>query len=362
MSVLRKQLRKSGVELFDSYPPYGAWFRRRFGIENEQALNLFLQTVSLKEVGNLTDFVRNHMLEPFDVAPRVEALVKHFDDLNRAHEAVLKAKRQVEMLEPLVADCEKHRDLEVSAGNLKDCRDALHPWFAMKKMDLLEKHLSFLNEELDRHNEAVARLEEKRREQRGREHEIQLAISENGGDRIKSIELEIQRKKIELERCKAKASQYGELVKSLGQHPATTQEEFLRQQSETKAWRETVDQEVASADYDRTNAEFEFKQGNQEYDLLKKEIASLKTRVSNIDEKQVALRRLLCQSVGVPEEEMPFIGELIQVLESERDWEGAIERLLHSFGLSILVPDRHYAKVMEWVNRTDLRGRLIYFR
>ena len=61
----------AGVEVDDTFPPYGAWFRRRFGIENEQALELFHQTVSMKSVGNLTDFVRSHMLEPFDVAPRI---------------------------------------------------------------------------------------------------------------------------------------------------------------------------------------------------------------------------------------------------------------------------------------------------
>ena len=65
----------------------------------------------MKSVGNLTDFVRSHMLEPFDVAPRITALIGHFDDLNRAHEAVLKAKRQVELLTPLVADCERHAAL-----------------------------------------------------------------------------------------------------------------------------------------------------------------------------------------------------------------------------------------------------------
>ena len=58
IGTLRKRLRGSGVELFESFPPYGAWFRRRFGIDNEQALDLFHQTVSLKSVGNLTDFVR----------------------------------------------------------------------------------------------------------------------------------------------------------------------------------------------------------------------------------------------------------------------------------------------------------------
>ncbi|MCB1852241.1 MAG: ATP-dependent exonuclease SbcCD, C subunit-like protein, partial [Gammaproteobacteria bacterium] len=104
MVGMRKQLRAQGLDLFDSFPPYGAWFRRRFGINNEQALELFHQTVSLKSVGNLTEFVRSHMLEPFDVAPRIAALIGHFEDLNRAHEAVLKAKRQVEMLRPLAAD------------------------------------------------------------------------------------------------------------------------------------------------------------------------------------------------------------------------------------------------------------------
>ena len=32
IAQLRKRLRKNGVELFDSFPPYGAHFRRRFGI------------------------------------------------------------------------------------------------------------------------------------------------------------------------------------------------------------------------------------------------------------------------------------------------------------------------------------------
>ena len=53
---------------------------------------------------------------------------------------------------------------------------------------------------------------------------------------------------------------------------------------------------------------------------------------------------------------MPFAGELLQVRDDERDWEGAAERLLRSFGLSLLVPDAHYAAVADWVDRTQLQG------
>lgn len=362
MLGLRKQLRTRGVELFDSFPSYGSWFRRRFGIDSEQALDLFHQTVSLKSVGNLTDFVRSHMLEPFDVAPRISALIGHFEDLNRAHEAVLKAKRQVEMLTPLVADCERHRELAQTAANLRACRDALRPWFATLKLDLLEKRLTSLNEELTRHRVATLRLEEQRRAQQGQERELRRTIAENGGDRIESIGQEILQKQDELERRKQKASRYGELVRALGQHPAATEEEFLRQRSETATWRETTEEAEVRTQNDLNEAGVFFAQGRAEYDQLKTEITGLKARVSNIDEQQIAMRRILCQALNLAEEEMPFAGELLQVREDERDWEGAIERLLHGFGLSLLVPDRYYAMVAQWVDQTHLRGRLVYFR
>ncbi len=362
MTGLRKQLRSNKIELFDSFPPYGSWFRRRFGIENEQALDLFHQTVSLKSVGNLTDFVRSHMLEPFAVAPRITALIGHFEDLSRAHEAVLKAKHQVEMLEPLVADCARHEELAQTADNLRSCRDALRPWFATLKLDLLKKRLTLLNEESTRHHLVIEQLEEQRRTQRGQERELRHTIAESGGDRIASISEEILQRQEELERRKQKAFRYEELVRALGQYPAETGEEFLRQQSETTDWRETVEEAGARNQNELNEAGVFFTQGKNEYEQLKTEIKGLKARVNNIDENQIGMRRSLCQALNLAEAEMPFVGELLQVREDARNWEGAIERLLHSFGLSLLVPDRYYATVAQWVDQTHLRGRLVYFR
>ncbi|HEX8479556.1 MAG TPA: ATP-binding protein, partial [Telluria sp.] len=123
IAQLKKRLRAlPGVTLFDSFPPYGAEFRRRFGIATEQAMDLFHQTVSMKSVGNLTDFVREHMLEAFPVEARIDALIAHFDDLHRAHQAVLKAKAQIERLLPLVADCDRHAELVRETEHLRGCR------------------------------------------------------------------------------------------------------------------------------------------------------------------------------------------------------------------------------------------------
>jgi uncharacterized protein YPO0396 len=362
MNSLRKKLREAKVELFDSFPPYGAWFRRHLVIENEQALDLFHQTVSLKSVGNLTEFVRAHMLEAFDVGPRIKALIGHFEDLNRAHEAVLKAKRQVEMLEPLVADWERHGELVKTADELRACRDALGPWFAGLKHALIGARLATLQEELARHRAAVERLEEQRHNQLAQERELRAALAASGGDRIESLAGEIARQNDELQRRRQKATRHADLVRILGEHPVTTEEEFLSLRARTASSREAAAEAEAGLQNEITEATVELNQGRDEHKRLQAEIAGLRARESNIDEQQIAMRRELCQALDLDANEMPFAGELLEVRAEERDWEGAIERLLHGFGLSLLVPDREYARVAEWVDRTHLRGRLVYFR
>ena len=62
------------------------------------------------------------------------------------------------------------------------------------------------------------------------------------------------------------------------------------------------------------------------------------------------------------ETELPFAGELIAVRAEHAEWEGAAERVLHSFALSLLVPDQHYASVSGWINEHHLGTRLVYYR
>ena len=362
ITTLRRRLRADGAELFESFPPYGAWFRRRFGIGNEQALDLFHQTVSMKSVGNLTDFVRNHMLEPFDVAPRVSALLNHFDDLNRAHEAVLKAKRQVALLTPLVADCDRHAELAAGIDELRDCREALKPYFARLKLALLDKRIATLADDWARQDGQVARAEEKRSAQLAEEAELKRGIAENGGDRLERLAEEIRRLEAERQSRQRRAARCAELAGALDLVPAEDADAFqaLRHAcAELAAATEARGIEVQNA---QTEAAVAFQRGKQEHDTLAAEIRSLRTRRSNIPSEQVAMRGAICTALGLREADMPFAGELLQVREDERDWEGAAERLLRNFGLSLLVPDDHYAPVAEWVDRTHLQGRLVYFR
>ncbi|HEX8509440.1 MAG TPA: ATP-binding protein, partial [Propionibacteriaceae bacterium] len=191
VSALRKRLKSRGVAVHTAFPDYGRDFRRRLGIGSEQALDLFHQTVSMKAVDNLNEFVRSHMLEPFDVQAKLTALIEHFDNLTRTHEAVLRAREQLELLTPLVADLDT---LDAHASDLAACvaqRDALPLFFASRGRDLLTAEESVLSERLAA---VTAELEQAGHQVAGRrqaDSDLQVQIAGHGGGRVAALEAEI---------------------------------------------------------------------------------------------------------------------------------------------------------------------------
>ena len=361
IAQLRKKLRGAGADLQDTFPPYAAWFRRRFGIENDQALELFHQTVSMKSVGNLTDFVRSHMLEPFEVLPRLQALIGHFDDLNRAHQAVLKAQQQVDMLTPLVASCGHHGRLLGEIDEMRHCREHLRAHFAGLKLGLLDKRLALLAEDWDRGEAQVARFDARRDELGRQVDELKQAVNANGGDRLERLAAEIRKQELLRDARKKKAARYAELAEVLGETAAGDLATFSAQLATFGTLRDALHNQDADLQNAITELEIAFREGRKQHEALSAEIDSLKNRRSNIDHQQVQIRTALCAALDIAPELMPFAGELIQVREDERDWEGAAERLLRSFGLALLVPDAHYKAVAAWVDASHLRARLLYF-
>lgn len=109
-------------------------------------------------------------------------------------------------------------------------------------------------------------------------------------------------------------------------------------------------------------------QTEQEIKLQKQEIESLQKRSNQLPSGILDIRNQLVRHLGIREEEIPFVGELLKVRSEDKEWEGVLERLLHGFGISMLVPDRYYHLVSGFVNTNRLQDkfqkgvRLEYFR
>jgi len=361
IKALRKKLRASGVEIHPTFPSYGSWFRRHFGINEEQAMELFHQTVSMKSVGNLTDFVRTHMLEPFDVTTRLDALIDHFDNLNSAHEAVLRAARQIELLTPIVADCNRLDEIKDNQEKRRLSREALRPYFASLKLDLLKSRISSLSEDWQRQKAQILKVDEQLGQARDEESELRRCISENGGDRLEFLAKQIKQKETERDTKKQKFGRFCEILNPLDIKPASDSDSFVSQKRELEELAEKIRCRETELQNQLTETTVEFQKKKEDHALISAEVQSLKSRRSNIPLSQLSMRDQLCTALQLPADIMPFVGELLQVRDDEKDWEGAAERLCHNFALSILVPDKHYKDVSSWVDKTNLKGRLVYF-
>ena len=362
MIPLRKRLRSSGARLYDGFPEYGRDFRRRLGIESEQAMELFGQAVSMKSVGNLTSFVREHMLEPFDAASWTKNIVDHFEDLTKAHEAVRRAHDQITALEPLLADCDAYDKATKEIDAVSAQRQALRFFFAEQKARLLDRQIQDLDTERAGLHAAAKQLDNRLKELRGKERDLDLQRAGHGGNRIAELEARITAIEGDCARRMAKAESFGALLARAGLEPVETAEHFAVARRQITAANIEVEQAAAEGQ----NRLLALGGNQQELDKQSKEVndelVSLRSRKSNIPRASLALRQTLCRELSLPESALPFVGELIEVRAEEAAWEGAAERLLHNFALSILVPGDHYLAVSDWVNERHLGARIVYYR
>jgi len=359
---LRRRLRADGVQVFDHFPDYGKHFRRRLGIQSEQAMDLFHQTVSMKSVGNLNDFVRSHMLEPFDGASWIDRLVAHFDDLTRAHDAVCRAQQQLSRLEPLLAECDRYDALAEEVAGLHGEREALPAFFAERRMTHLGARASRLQAErgeLDTEATQVADELAALRQTLQRLHAERLGL---GGDRLAEIERQAGEEGRRRDERRRKADQLAQLLETSGLDPVDNPTSFERRRQEVEALRTELGDSLARIQNSHTDVAVEKRQVEEESEEVNAELRSLSGRRSNIPRQSLQLREALCEALGVEPDTIPFAGELIQVRADAQEWEGAAERVLRGFALSLLVPDRHYAAVADWIDGRHLGARVVYYR
>jgi len=363
VATLRKRLRAAdGVRLHDSFPEYGKDFRRKLGIESEQAMELFHQTVSMKSVGNLTDFVREHMLEPFDAAQAVTDIIAHFEDLTKAHEAVQRAKAQLTALEPLLKDCAAHDKVRDEILTLTAQREALRYYFADVKASLTAADISGINDGRALLKVQWDGLDTTKRDLIKRRSRLDVEMAGHGGNRLGEIDRQLEESE---RRCKdrmSRAERFAEGLVKAGLDPVETAENFAVRRRQIDETGEAATRDHATHQNALTDAGVRRKELDTESAELNSELRSLQQRKNNIPRQQLELRGLLCQELRIDEESLPFAGELIKVADSESAWEGAAERVLHGFALSMLVPDQQYSAVSDWIDAHHLRQRVVYYR
>jgi len=356
---LRKRLRAAGADIFDEFPKYATSLRRLLGVRSEQALELFHQTVSMKSVGNLNDFVRDHMLEPSDSTERVRDIIGHFDDLTKAHDAVKRAREQLDALEPIVQTAAKYDAALAERDAMERERAAVRLFIAELRSGLLADEIAQLEAEgaaLWKQQDAAEA------KQRTLSLERDSLIGERataGGDRIGELERLAREARAQADTRRRSRTLFDDAVRGAGLEPVVGEEQFAALSDLVSTERPRLATEKRDLDTQTADAIGRDKELQRKCDVVTEELASLEQRTSNLPVEQVEVRANLCADLGLTPDDLPYAGELLDVLDERSDWRGAAERVLRGFALSLLVPAQHYDAVAGWVNgrRLTFHGR-----
>lgn len=362
------QLKQRGFQATKTFSEYHGWFARRTGIR-EKAMDMFNQTVAVKDIQSLNRFIRDHMLEAHDWREKVQRLLAHFNELSTAHRELVRARRQQELLEPIEKIGKRYRQRAQSLVTTEDQLTASDAFFKQATVRLYEPELERFRQRLAAATETKLRLKAELDElqiQRGR---LQSEIDQAGGDRLRELPHLI---KIEEAAFTTKHEKRSQLQRRLDECGCQTTIDSPETLAETIQWLneqiEDARQAIHSLGERRELHVIARDAARRELREETEELENLMKRRSNLPGYLAVLRTRLCEDLAVAESELPFAAELLAVRGDQREWEASAEMVLRSFALSLLVSDRLYHRVSQYVEQTRLvdqqgRGsRLVYLR
>lgn len=368
----KKRLKKKypnpgGRELMhftDSPGEYGRLMRKTFGIRSEKGHTLFSQTIGLKVLGNLDEFVRLQMLEERDAETEFQKIKTYFKTLNDAHRAIEKAHKQLELLSPIKEKAKILLTLKTDLLHQENFQHTAPLWFAEKQKELILEYDEDQKDKLESLSQSIADYSNQIDELSNQERDLDIQIkSDKVGSQISILE----RRNKELDESRQEREDelkiYNHLAENLELQPNPQSKELFDEQrkaaaEKTKKTREVLEQNEIEQDH----LKIDMYNLDKEFNTLSDQLNVLRSQQNNITGYTARIRNEILDEVGATEKEIPFIGELIKVGEDAREWEPAIERLLHNFALRLIVPEEYYQEVNKYVKGNDLRGRIIYHR
>ena len=360
---------KKRIEFFNGPTDYAKRIFGLFGMRDINALGLFNQIVGVKVLDDLDGFIRSKMLEEYKDKEEKNAedqyidLIKNFDELMSAKTNIDKTKEQIKLLQPIDEIANKLTDIQAELEKLQQSKEMAVYFFAKKKVELAEKELEKCNANLEILKEELTDLREKEEKLKGEERTLSIAIeTDEVGSKIKDIEKDIRNLVPKRDSRKTKLDNYNTLAQKTGFSENPNEDTFKENREKAKNKKceleKTVEEKTEELRKAKNNNEDIEKQIEENIET----IHSLQKNKNNISGRVAEIRNEILTAVSATAEEIPFIGELMRVKNEEKNWESSIEKILHNFALRLIVPEKYYAKVNEFVNSNNLRGRIVYQR
>ncbi|KIU14909.1 ATP-binding protein [Mycolicibacterium llatzerense] len=325
---------------------------------SDAAQQLLGKAKSLKSVGGLEQFVREFMLDEPDSLARLPEALKQIDPLVEARELLAVAQRKRKILGDIEAIQVRYASESTDLGII-DLVDL--PMVRAYTDHVRLRHCPAEIETLD------ATIDQLEHENADLTRQLNLAKAEgdslnaqiNGASaNVAPLQSQVTAAEAQADDVARRRAGYEEMVAALGVEVPDSADEFWNLREElTRQATEMLGKLEWGRDTS-TDAEYAQKSARILRDNAAKELKRVEHVGSALPESAVTMRDQICAGVGIDPTELPYVAELFDLQPEHTRWRLAVEKVLRSVGLRLLVPDQHYAKVLRFVNETNMRGRL----
>ena len=343
----------AGLRPFESKKAYLAHLRNVFDV-SDNAFNLLNRAAGLKQLDSIDELFRELVLDDNSAFARAREVAEEFDNLAAIHKELEDARRQHESLLPIAEGEKRLTKLNEKLAEARQLKMLAPRWYADLGVKLWETERQSLQDQLDSVTDDRDRKQGELNAAVADEKMLQESYLSLGGSDIEQLESAISAQQELLKAKESKAVEYLAVVRALELETELTAGNFQRNRDELGWKRPELEQALQRIEEEESDVRSRLREARRECQSLEGEIREVKARPgSNLPLKHQGFRQALAGHLGIPNEDVPYVAELVQVKEDESGWRGAIERAIGANRLRILVPEGHLRDALRWIDGRD---------
>ena len=363
---IRRIIKERDFVTFDSFTAYHKKFESMLFMDadlgNRSPMSIFNQAVCIKDVKDLTQFIREHMLDDGGSKEKLVALQERFDDLRSTHRRIETAAYQLEQLEEITTNHESFQKGSLERDRAEEIYRATEPFFAQSELDRRVEWIDELKhqEEAERARLKTARIEIDRL--RDKLNHLERALSDSDENRrLEQVGTEMDRLRDKREVVTKRAATFERHLGSWEKGAVVKEEDdFLAMRRQLDSQLPRLEAKLVELDEKIPEISYQWRRGNERVESLEDERSYLLEANSSVPPEISRLRDSLAKELDRDVAELPFVAELIQIMPDEDKWSGPIERLIRPFALTVLLPSKLAAQAETYLEENHLGERLAF--
>ncbi|WP_245713139.1 ATP-binding protein [Nocardia rhamnosiphila] len=355
-----------GLTPYTTDTEYTARLHTALGIgaagDGSKAVALLGRIQAGQQITTVDALYKTMVLEEPPTLATADEVVKQFDELSSTRTQMTTARQQVRTLAPIrehhrtIIDAIECVEMIESLGSLTDSSSPAGLWRHERRVELLRAAEDDLRQRREQAKIAVAAATTVAKGAEAELKGIEETLRVSGGARLEKARaalLDVEKRLVEVERAWGRLETVLEVIGAV----VAGEEDFAA--LVTQAHRLLGDKQARlTAQNDFAEAKAHQARVAGELEELRTEREAVAARRGNIPTDLHRARAILAEASGLTPEQLPFVGELVEVRTGFEPWREAFNLALGGFATKMLIDIAHLSRFRETINTVRTPRRI----